>query len=193
MLVGGSSRLPIFKSVVQESTGKIPKTDLNPDLLVAQGAAICAELHAQNKPIQTLMCDVTPLTLGTRVVHDELDPVIPANTNIPCSRTTTYTTIEDYQELVAIDVYQGERLVASENIYLGGFCHDQIEIAEAGKPTFETTYSIDLDGILTVSTKDSVTGVIKKISIKGSGNLSPSRVEELKFIASLNREKDADH
>ena len=191
VLVGGSSRLPIFKSVIQEVTGKTPKTDLNPDLLVAQGAAICADLHAQNKPIQTLMCDVTPLTLGTSIVGDEFVPVIPANTNIPCSREAVFTTVEDYQEYVDVEVYQGERLVASENIKLGEFRHDQIEIAEAGIPTLEETYSIDLDGILTVTSKDSVTGVIKEISIKDSGNLSPSRIEELKFLASLNKKKDA--
>ena len=108
VLVGGSSRLPQFQKIVHKVFGIKPKSDLNPDLLVAQGAAICAELYSKGKPIQSLMCDVTPLTLGTEVIGDEFAQIIPANTSIPCVRKEPFTTVYDYQETVKIGAYQGE-------------------------------------------------------------------------------------
>ena len=190
VLAGGASRLPLFQEAVQQATGLKPKAHLNPDLLIAQGAAICAEMYRQGKPIQSLMSDVTPLTLGTEVIGGEFVQIIPANTSIPCSRTKPFTTVEDYQEEVLINVYQGERLVASENISLGDFTLSGIEIAKAGMPQLEVTYTIDIDGILRASCIDLATKSTHQIRIQNTGALSRAKIKELKEIARTSREKD---
>ena len=182
LLAGGSSRLPLFQEAVKEFTGINPKAHLNPDLLIAQGAAICAELHQQGKPIQSLMSDVTPLTLGIQVIGDEFSQIIPANTSIPCSRTGFYTTVEDYQESISVDVYQGERLVASENIQIGGFVLEGIEIAKAEIPSFEITFSINIDGILCISCIDLATKASRQISIQNTGEFSRKKLKQLQAM-----------
>jgi molecular chaperone DnaK len=190
VLAGGASRLPLFQAAVHEATGLEPKSHLNPDLLIAQGAAICADMHRQGQPIQSLMSDVTPLTLGTDIIGDEFVKIIPANTSIPCSRTERFTTVEDYQESVFVDVYQGERIVASENINLGSFRLDGIEIAKAGLPNLDITYTIDIDGILSVSCIDLATQAARQITIQNSGALSRKQINAIKELALASHEKD---
>ena len=180
----------MLKQTIAELTNIPIKDNLNPDRIVAEGAALCSELMAQGKAIQEILSDVTPLTLGTEVYSGEFSPIIPANSAIPCRFNNKYTTVNDYQGEVEVNVYQGERVLADKNILLGTFKLKNIQSARAGIPTLEIEYEIDMNGILHAKCRDKVTKAEKEVRIANSNTLSKQRVEELKKLARLHRSED---
>ena len=188
ILVGGSSRMKKFAEIVKELTNKEPLVSLNPDEIVSYGCCQYA-LIRENKEPSTFISDVTPLSLGTGIIDDVNSVIIPANSAVPCSRTEVYTTVYDNQEAIDVDVFQGERQIASENILLGNFELRGIEKAERGVPNIEITFTIDLDGILHCEAEDVKTKSKKSIFISNSFEISKEEIsllreEALKFFNS---------
>jgi molecular chaperone DnaK len=178
VLVGGQTRMPAVQEMVKQVFGKEPHKGVNPDEVVAIGAAIQAGvLKGEVKDI--LLLDVTPLTLGVETYGGVMTPMIPRNTTIPTSKTETYTTAADGQTSVEVHVLQGERPMAAENKSLGRFILDGILPAPRGVPQVEVTFDIDANGILNVSAKDKATGKEQKIVIQSSSGLSDSEIQRM--------------
>ncbi len=189
ILVGGATRMPMVQQLVRELTGKEPHKGVNPDEVVAVGAAIQAGVLA-GEVRDVLLLDVTPLSLGVETLGGVMTVIIPRNTTIPVRKTEVFTTAEDFQTAVDIKVYQGERPMAADNILLGQFRLEGIPPAPRGVPQIEVTFDIDANGILHVSARDRATGKEAKITITASTNLSKEEVERLLKEAERYAEED---
>jgi molecular chaperone DnaK len=179
VLVGGATRMPMIQDLVRELTGgKEPHKGVNPDEVVAVGAAIQAGvLGGEVKDV--LLLDVTPLTLGIETLGGVMTPLIERNTTIPVRKTETFSTAEDGQTAVTVHVLQGERPMAADNVTLGKFNLEGIPPAPRGVPQIEVTFDIDANGILNVSARDKATNQQQQITITATTNLTESEVEEL--------------
>ena len=178
VLVGGQTRMPMMQQTVQKYFGKEPHKGINPDEVVAVGAAIQAGvLGGEVKDI--LLLDVTPLTLGIETLGQVMTPLIERNTTIPYKKSQTFSTAADMQTQVEVHVLQGERPMAPDNKTLGKFNLDGIPPAPRGMPQIEVTFDIDADGILHVSAKDQATGREQKITITASSGLNKDEVDKM--------------
>ena len=191
--VGGASRMPFYLELLEKITGLKPQIDNNPDEIVSKGAALFAE-YTSKPDTSRLIIDVTPLSLGTSVhrggIDDIYDILIPANSSVPIEIKKTYTTLYDYQELVNVDVYQGERSFSKDNIYLGDFVLDGLEKNLKGLPEIEITFKITIDGNLNVSAQDLKTKSKRSIEIKNSLKIPKDKVAKLKKYADEMLETD---
>jgi molecular chaperone DnaK len=178
ILVGGSTRMPMIQKLVQDLTNKAPNKSVNPDEVVAVGAAIQAGVLAGDVK-DVLLLDVTPLSLGLETLGGVMTTLIPRNTTIPTRKTETFSTAEDGQTAVDIHVLQGERPMAANNKTLGNFRLDGIPPAPRGVPQIEVTFDIDANGILNVNAKDKATGKEQEIQITASTNLTEDEVERM--------------
>ncbi|HID33832.1 MAG TPA: molecular chaperone DnaK [Anaerolineae bacterium] len=178
ILVGGSTRMPMIQDLVRSLTGKEPNKSVNPDEVVAIGAAIQAGVLA-GEVKDVLLLDVTPLSLGVETLGGVMTVLIPRNTTIPTRKTEIFSTAEDNQTAVDINVLQGERPLAKDNKLLGTFRLDGIPPAPRGMPQIEVTFDIDADGILHVTAKDKATGKETGIKITATTNLSEEEVERM--------------
>ena len=189
ILVGGSTRMPSVQELVKALTGKDPHKGVNPDEVVASGAAIQAGvLKGDVKDV--LLLDVTPLTLGVETKGGIMTKMIERNTTIPTKRSEVFSTAENNQTQVEIHILQGERDMASGNKSLGRFTLTDIPAAMAGTPQIEVTFDIDANGIVNVSAKDKGTNKEQKITIQASGGLSDEEIEKMVQDAEANAESD---
>jgi molecular chaperone DnaK len=189
ILVGGSTRMPAVQELVFTMTGKEPNKSVNPDEVVAIGAAVQAGvLKGDVKDV--LLLDVTPLSLGIETKGGVMTKLIERNTTIPTRRTEVFTTADDNQPSVEIHIIQGERPMAADNKTIGRFILDSIPPAPRGVPQIEVTFDIDANGILNVSAKDKATGKEQKIRIEASSGLSKEDIEKMKKDAEMNAEAD---
>jgi molecular chaperone DnaK len=190
VLVGGATRMPMIQDLVRELTGgKEPNKSVNPDEVVAVGAAVQAGvLSGEVKDV--LLLDVTPLTLGIETLGGVMTPLIERNTTIPVRKSETFTTAEDGQSAVTVHVLQGERPMAADNMSLGQFNLEGIPPAPRGMPQIEVTFDIDANGILNVSAKDVATGKEQQIAITASTNLDEGDVERMVREARQNEAED---
>ena len=191
ILVGGQTRMPLVQQKVKEFFGREPHKGINPDEVVAIGAAIQAAIMAgeyQDKDI--VLLDVTPLSLGVETLGGVFDVVIPRNTTIPTRKSKIYTTAEDNQTSVLIKVYQGERPIASENRLLGQFELTGIPPAPRGVPQIEVTFDIDADGILHVTAVDKATQKEASIKIHARTGLTEEEIEKMVKEAEMHAEED---
>jgi molecular chaperone DnaK len=179
ILVGGSTRIPKIQEIVKNFFGKEPSKGVNPDEVVAVGAAIQGGVLAGDVT-DVLLLDVTPLTLGIETLGGVMTPMIPANTTIPTKKTETYSTATDSQTSVEIHILQGERPMARDNRSLGRFHLDGIPPAPRGVPQIEVTFDIDANGILHVSAKDKASNKEQNIRITSSSGLDKSDIEKMK-------------
>ncbi len=189
ILVGGMTRMPKIVETVKEFFGKEPNRSVNPDEVVAIGAAIQAGIIS-GEAKDVVLLDVTPLTLGVETLGGVMTPLIPRNTTIPTSKTEVFTTAADNQTQVEIHVLQGERPLAKDNKSLGRFILDGIPPAPRGVPQIEVTFDIDANGILTVTARDKATGKKQSIKITGSTGLSEEEIERMKKEAEMHAEED---
>jgi len=189
IMVGGMTRMPLVQQKVKEFFGKEPHLGVNPDEVVAIGAAVQAGV-LQGDVKDVLLLDVTPLTLGIETLGGVATPLIERNTTIPTSKSQIFSTAADNQTTVEIHVLQGERPMASDNKTLGRFILDGIPPAPRGVPQIEVTFDIDANGILNVSAKDKATGKEQKITITASSGLSKEEIEKMKKEAEMHAEED---
>lgn len=189
ILVGGSTRMPMVQDLIRRLTGKEPRKGINPDEVVAVGAAIqAAVLTGQHKGI--VLVDVTPLSVGVETQGGVMNVMIPRNTPIPYKHTEIYTTAHDFQTSVEIKILQGERPLARDNRLLGVFHLEGIPPAPKGIPRIEVTFDVDANGILHVSARDLGTGKEARVSITGSTTLSKEDVDRMIRDAELHAEED---
>jgi molecular chaperone DnaK len=179
VLVGGSTRTPAVQALCRELFGREPNKSINPDEVVAVGAAIQGAVLAGEKD-DIVLLDVTPLTLGVETLGGVMTPLIEANTTIPTSKAEVFSTAADGQTEVTIHVLQGNRAMAADNRTLGRFNLTGIAPAPRGIPQIEVTFDIDRNGILNVSAKDKATGKEQRIRIEGSGGLSKQEIDRMK-------------
>jgi len=189
VLVGGSTRTPAVQKLVKDITGKEPNQSVNPDEVVAVGAAIQASILAgEIKDI--VLLDVTPLTLGIETLGGVMTPLVPRNTTIPVSKSQIFSTADDNQTAVDVHVLQGERPMGRDNKSLGMFRLDGIPPAQRGLPQVEVTFDIDANGIVNVSAKDKATNKEQKITITNTSNLNTDEVDKMVRDAELHAEGD---
>jgi molecular chaperone DnaK len=189
VLVGGMTRMPAVQAKVKEIFGKEPMKGVNPDEVVAVGAAIQGGV-LQGDVKDVLLLDVTPLSLGIETMGGVMTKLIERNTTIPTSKSEVFSTAADNQPQVEVHVLQGERGMSGDNKSLGRFILDGIPPAPRGVPQIEVTFNIDANGILNVTAKDKGTGKEQSITISGSGNLDKSDVEKMAKEAEVNAEED---
>lgn len=189
ILVGGMTRMPLVQKKVKEFFGKEPNLNVNPDEVVAMGAAVQAGV-LQGDVKDVLLLDVTPLTLGIETLGGVATPLIEKNTTIPASKSQVFSTAADSQTSVEINIVQGERPMASDNKNLGRFILDGIPTAPRGVPQVEVTFDIDANGILNVKAKDKATGKEQHITITASSGLSKEEIEKMKKEAETHAEED---
>ena len=191
ILVGGSSRIPAVQTLVKNYFGKEPSKGVNPDEVVAVGAAIQgAILNKEGGVGDIVLLDVTPLTLGIETMGGVMTKLIEANTTIPCKKSEVFSTAADNQTEVTIHVLQGERPMAAQNKSIGQFNLTGIAPARRGIPQIEVTFDIDANGILKVSAKDKATGKEQAIRIEASSGLSQDEINRMKAEAEQNAEND---
>ncbi len=189
VLVGGSIRIPAIQALVEKVLGKKPNQTVNPDEVVAVGAAIQAGVLA-GEVKDILLLDVTPLSLGVETLGGVMTKIIPRNTTIPTKKSETFSTAVDGQANVEIHILQGEREMSSDNKSLGTFRLDGIPPAPRGVPQIEVTFDIDANGILNVTAKDKGTGKEQSISITGASTLPSDEVDRMVKEAERNAEAD---
>jgi molecular chaperone DnaK len=189
VLVGGQTRMPAMQEAVKKFFGKEPHKGINPDEVVAVGAAIQAGIF-QGDVKDVLLLDVTPLTLGIETLGGVATPIIEKNTTIPTAKSQIFSTATDSQTSVEIHVLQGERPMANDNKTLARFILDGIPPSPRGIPQIEVTFDIDANGILNVSAKDKASGKSQSIRIEASTQLSKEEVEKLKQEAAVHAEED---
>ncbi|WP_201585331.1 molecular chaperone DnaK [Psychrobacter sp. HII-4] len=189
ILVGGQTRMPLVQQKVQEFFGQEPRKDVNPDEAVAAGAAIQGAVLSGDKT-DVLLLDVTPLTLGIETMGGVMTPIIEKNTMIPTKKSQVFSTAEDNQPAVTIQVYQGERKIANQNKLLGRFDLTDIPPAPRGVPQIEVTFDINADGIMNISATDKGTGKAQSIQIKADSGLSDEEVEQMVQDAEANAAED---
>ena len=189
ILVGGSSRIPAVQTLVKNYFGKEPSKGVNPDEVVAVGAAIQGAVLTGDKS-DIVLLDVTPLTLGIETMGGVMTKLIEANTTIPCKKSETFSTAVDNQTAVTIHVLQGERPMAAQNKSIGQFNLEGIAPARRGVPQIEVTFDIDANGILNVSAKDKATSKEQAIRIEASSGLSEEEIKRMKAEAEQNAAAD---
>ena len=191
ILVGGSSRIPAVQELVKNYFGKEPSKGVNPDEVVAVGAAIQGAILNKEEGVgDIVLLDVTPLTLGIETMGGVMTKLIEANTTIPCKKSEVFSTAADNQTEVTIHVLQGERPMANQNKSIGQFNLTGITPARRGVPQIEVTFDIDANGILKVSAKDKATGKEQSIRIEASSGLSEDEINRMKAEAEQNAEND---
>ncbi len=189
VLVGGSTRIPAVQQLVKDYTGKEPNQSVNPDEVVAVGAAVQAGVLA-GEVKDIVLLDVTPLTLGIETLGGVMTALVPRNTTIPVSKSQVFSTAENNQTAVDINVLQGERPMATDNKSLGMFRLEGIAPAMRGVPQIEVTFDIDANGIVNVSAKDKATNKEQKITITNSSNLSEQDIDKMVKEAEANASED---
>ncbi len=192
ILVGGSSRMPAVQELVKQMTGKQPNMSVNPDEVVADGAAVQGGVLTGDVS-GILLLDVTPLSLGVETMGGVMTKMIDRNTTIPTSKAEVYSTAADNQTSVEINVLQGEREMAADNKSLGKFTLTGIPAAPRGVPQIEVTFDIDANGIVKVTAKDKATGKSQQITISGSTALSDDEVDRMVKDAESHAEEDKKH
>ena len=192
VLVGGSTRIPRVQQLVKEYTGKEPNQSVNPDEVVAVGAAVQAGVLA-GEVKDIVLLDVTPLTLGIETMGGVMTALVPRNTTIPVSKSQVFSTAEDGQTAVDVHVLQGERPMARDNKSLGMFRLDGIPTAPRGIPQIEVTFDIDANGIVNVSAKDRGTNKEQRITITNTSNLSEADIDRMVKDAEAHAEEDKKH
>ena len=189
LLVGGSTRIPAIQAVVEKFFGKTPNKSVNPDEVVAMGAAIQGGVLAGDVK-DVLLLDVTPLSLGIETLGGVMTKLIEANTTIPTKKSQVFSTAADNQPAVDVHVLQGERPMAKDNKLIGNFILDGIAPAPRGVPQIEVTFDIDANGILNVSAKDKATGKEQNIRIEASSGLSDAEIQRMRDEAKANEAAD---
>ena len=189
IMVGGMTRMPLVLQKVEEFFGKKPSTSVNPDEVVAMGAAIQGGV-LQGDVKDVLLLDVTPLTLGIETMGGVMTPLIEANTTVPATKSQIFSTAADNQPSVEIHVLQGERKMAADSKTLGRFMLDNIPPAPRGVPQVEVSFDLDANGILSVKAKDKATGKEQSIKIEASSDLSDEEIEKMKKDAEAHAEED---
>ena len=189
ILVGGQTRMPLVQEKVKDFFGKEPRKDINPDEAVAVGAAVQGAVLSGDVT-DILLLDVTPLTLGIETMGGVMTPLIEKNTTIPTNKSQIFSTAEDNQTAVTVNVVQGERKQAKENKQLGLFNLDGIPAAPRGMPQIEVSFDIDANGILNVSAKDKATNKEQSITIQASSGLSEDEIEKMVAEAEANADED---
>jgi molecular chaperone DnaK len=190
ILVGGQTRMPAMQEAVKKLFGKDPHQGINPDEVVAAGAAVQAGI-LQGDVKDILLLDVTPLTLSIETFGSVATPMIQKNTTVPTAKTQVFSTAADNQTSVEVHVTQGERPMAADNKTLARFMLDGIPPSPRGLPQIEVTFDIDANGILSVSAKDKASGKTQSVKIQASTNLSKDEIEKLKKEAAEHAAEDA--
>ena len=188
VLVGGSTRIPMVQKLVKDFFGREPNRSVNPDEIVAVGAAVQGAILTGDKDI--LLLDVTPLTLGLKVEGGLMVPILSRNAAIPTKKSQVFSTAADNQPAVTIEVYQGERPMANDNRKLGTFDLDGIPAARRGVPQIEVTFDMDANGILNVTAKDLGTNKQQQVTIKGSTGLNEAEIKKMVSEAEQYGEED---